>query len=153
MEKSMTWTARPGLSRREFLSAGASSAMLLSGAAGPVQTEEVPEATDKVLLFGSVPQKYLKDWEITSDFELVARKLDSRGKCALRLDARDPRRYNRQSGSVPPTRADPQTAASGAPHHLGIAVLIEVFRQAGVFAQIVALSVDGRHGGILHDAG
>jgi L-fucose isomerase-like protein len=78
MEKNKSWTARASWSRREFLSVGASGAVLLSSAAGEVRTEKVAEPADKVLLFGSVPQKYLQDRETPPDFERVARKLDIR---------------------------------------------------------------------------
>ena len=63
------------------------------------------------------------------------------GNCASRLDTRNPCRFNRYSRQVRQHPPNPRTlpAASGASHHLGVAALVRVFGQAGVFTQAVAL--------------
>jgi L-fucose isomerase-like protein len=65
--------------RRKFLSATGTSAALLLSAAGPAASAgKTPQPVEKVLLFGQVPHKYLNQWEITSDFDVVAEKLGIR---------------------------------------------------------------------------
>jgi L-fucose isomerase-like protein len=61
---------------------------LLSATTGAAAAEDVSETVETVLLFGQVPLLYLKEWEITSDFELVARKLGVRIEIVSRDELR-----------------------------------------------------------------
>ena len=69
------------VSRREFMRDTAASAATLVAstqvAHAATKTQE-PKPPEKVLIFGHVLQRYLKQWQITSDFDVVARKLGVR---------------------------------------------------------------------------
>ena len=89
MEKNTAMKCRGCLSRRAFLDAtAASAAAVLSGVTGSLAAEKAPPRAEKVLLFGQVPYKYLKEWEITSNFELVAEKLGIRIEVVSRDELR-----------------------------------------------------------------
>lgn len=63
-------------SRRKFMRmTAASAATLMAGAHFAKSASSELKPPEKVLIFGHIPQQYLKKWEITSDFEVVARKL------------------------------------------------------------------------------
>jgi len=76
MRKKQNIEGVEAVSRRKFMRmTAASAATLMAGthfAQTPTNQLKLPE---KVLIFGHVPQQYLKKWEITSDFEVVVRKL------------------------------------------------------------------------------
>ena len=78
MAKNTRPTCHDSLSRRTFLDATAASAVILLPTVTGSLGEKTPDAAGKVLVFGQVPHKYLEQWEITSDFEVVAEKLGIR---------------------------------------------------------------------------
>lgn len=64
------------ISRRQFLRVTAASAATLTAAERVAHAEaDKPKGPEKVLIFGHVPQEYLKRWQITSDLAVAARKL------------------------------------------------------------------------------
>ena len=94
MDKNTKPECHHGFSRRGFFSATGAS-VFLSAAGRAVAAENAPKGDQKVLLFGPVPHRYLKEWEITSDFEVPARKLGIRIEVVSKKELRA--RYDGQS--------------------------------------------------------